>query len=305
MSETNEAKASSASLAAVKELRQATSAGIADCKKALSECEGDFEKAKDWLKQKGLSIANKKADRVAAEGLVAVKNRGRVATVIEVNAETDFVSKNKDFINFVSRVSEIAPNYDSLEDLKEADYGNGNTVNAELLSLISKVQENIVLRKFFKYTAEEGKLAHYVHGKVTEELGRIAVLVHLTGEGIDVLGKGIAMHIAGFMPLAISSADLDPALVEKETNNIKAELENVSKPQEVLDKMLEGKLNKYFKEVCLLNQPYLLDDKKTVAEVLKSHNTDLKFCKCISLGEDVEKKEEVSFADEVSKIIGG
>lgn len=293
---------SNISLDAVKQLRAATSAGIADCKKALTACGGVFEKAQDWLKQKGLSIASKKADRVAAEGLIAIKNDGHIATIVEVNAETDFVAKNKDFINFVSRVSEISTSYDDLEALKEADYGNGNSVHVELLNLISKVQENIVLRKFSKLVATEGKIYHYVHSKVTDTLGRIGVLVNLAGDEADVLGKGIAMHIAGFLPVALVSSELPSALVERETKNIKASLEEVSKPQEVLDKMLQGKLQKFFKEVCLLDQNYLLDDKKTVAEVLKAHNTKLLSFKCISLGEDIEKKEE-NFADEVSKII--
>ena len=167
------------SLDEVKKLREATSAGIADCKKALSESGGDFEKAKDWLKQKGLSIANKKSGRVAAEGLVAVVTDGTKASIIEVNAETDFVAKNQDFVDFVSKTADLSIDYSDLEQLKEAAFGNGNTVAAELLSLISKVQENMVLRKLVHMDANgDGKLYTYVHAKVNDKAGRIAVIVH-------------------------------------------------------------------------------------------------------------------------------
>lgn len=289
----------------VKKLREETSAGIADCKNALEECGGDFSKAKDWLKQKGLSIANKKSGRVAAEGLVAVNNNGKEAVIVEVNSETDFVAKNQDFINFVTQTASIAINCSSLEELKDTDYGNSNTVSGELLSLISKVQENLVLRKFEKITAKEGKLFHYVHSRVVDNVGRLVVVVNLKGDGdLSSLGKGLAMHIAGFNPLAINCGSLDKNLVKKEQDIIQEGLkEFANKPKEVLEKMLEGKMKKFFKEVCLLEQSYLLDDKKTVAEVLKDNKAEILSYTYISLGEDVEKKED-NFAEEVSKIIG-
>lgn len=294
------------SLDEIKKLREETSAGISNCKKALTECQGDFEQAKNWLKQKGLSIAKSKADRVAAEGLVAVNNDGKRATIIEVNAETDFVANNQDFINFVTNVSSISLNCLSLENLKDSDYGNGNNVASELLSLVAKVQENLVLRKFERIEAKEGKLYHYVHSKVVDNVGRIAVIVNLKGEGdLKDLGKGIAMHIAGFSPAALDSSCLHKSLVEKERSLIEEELKSVSdKPQEIIEKMLEGKMKKFFKEVCLVEQNYLLNDKKTVSEVLKENKAEILSYKYISLGEDVEKKED-NFADEVSKIING
>lgn len=294
------------SLDNIKKLREETSAGISNCKKALTECQGNFEEAKNWLKQKGLSIAKSKADRVAAEGLVSVNNNCRKATIIEVNAETDFVANNQDFINFVANVSSISTNCSSLEDLKDADYGNGNNVASELLSLVAKVQENLVLRKFESIEAKEGKLYHYVHSKVVDNVGRIVVVVNLKGEGdLKDLGKGIAMHVAGFNPAALDSSHLDKKLVEKERALIAEELKSVSdKPQEIINKMLEGKMRKFFKEVCLVEQNYLLNDKKTIAEVLKENQAEIISYKYLSLGEDIEKKED-NFADEVSKIING
>ncbi|MGV3278198.1 translation elongation factor Ts [Rickettsiales bacterium LUAb2] len=289
----------------IKTLREKTSAGMVDCKKALTECSGDLSKAEDWLKEKGLSVAQKKAGRVAAEGLVAALVNNKLGVIVEVNSETDFVSKNQEFIDFVKKVSDISIKCNSLEDLQSATYEAGVTVNDALVNLIAKIKENLLVRKFAKVEANKGELFSYVHAESAPGLGRIAVLLNLDGAGdLADLGKKLCMHIAAFSPKALDRSAVDSEIVENERKIQQAIVAETKKPQEIMDKMLEGKMNKFFQEICLLEQAYLMDDSKSVSTILKNNNATIVSYVRIALGEDVEKKEE-NFAEEVAKAMNG
>ncbi len=299
--------------ALVKELREKTGAGMMDCKAALQETNGDIEAAVDWLRKKGLAKAAKKAGRVAAEGLVAVESSGKTATAIEINSETDFVSRNPDFQAFVREVAKVALNTDGTVAAIEAAHFPGGTValKDKLNELIATIGENMTFRRAAKLTVNDGVIASYVHGAVTEGLGRIGVLVALESKGdvekLSALGRGIAMHVAAMNPLAVDASGIDPATVERE----KAILleKHQGKPANVQEKIVESGLKSYYKEVTLLDQAYVHDGSKTVAQAVKEAEggigAPIKIAAIVryALGEGVEK-EESDFAAEVAAAAG-
>ncbi|MFG1465703.1 translation elongation factor Ts [Xanthobacter sp. DSM 24535] len=299
--------------ALVKELRDKTGAGMMDCKAALTETAGDVEAAIDWLRKKGLAKAAKKAGRVAAEGLVAVESSGHYAVALEVNAETDFVARNGDFQAFVREAAKIALNTDgSLEALASAHFpGESVTVAEKLATLIATIGENMTLRRVAKLQVEHGLIASYVHGTVSEGLGRIGVLVALESKGdvekLSTLGRQIAMHVAALSPLALDASGIDESVVARE----KAILleKHQGKPANVQDKIAESGIKTFFKEVTLLEQPFVHDGSKSVSQVLKeaegSVGAPVKLTGFVryALGEGIEK-EESDFAAEVAAAAG-
>jgi elongation factor Ts len=299
--------------ALVKELRDKTGAGMMDCKTALGESGGDIEAAVDWLRKKGLSKAAKKAGRVAAEGLVAVESSGHVAAIVEVNSETDFVARNDQFQAFAREAAKIALMGEGTREALEAARFPGSpvTVKERLQELIATIGENMAIRRVAKLTVSAGLIATYVHNAVAEGLGKIGVLVALESPGdvgaLATLGRQIAMHVAATSPLALDAAGLDPATIVRE-KAILAE-KNASKPAHVLEKIIESGLKTYYKEVCLLDQPFIHEPSKSVAQVVKELEGRIGQPVRVSgfvryaLGEGIEK-EETDFAAEVAAAAG-
>ena len=300
--------------ASVKELRERTGAGMMDCKKALSETDGEMEAAIDWLRAKGLSAAAKKAGRTAAEGLVGVIVEGNRGAVVEVNSETDFVAKNEIFQNFVRNVAELALEHGTdVEALGSAQYPDGGTVTEALTDNIAKIGENQSLRRAAVLEVGEGAIVSYVHNQVAPGLGKIGVLVALESsaetETLSALGKQIAMHVAAAHPLALSSEDLSAELVERERGIAMEKAKESGKPQNIIEKMVEGGLAKFRKDHALMSQLFVMDNKTPVAEVVASAAKDagtaitLKGFVRFQLGEGIERKQE-DFAAEVAAAAG-
>ena len=300
--------------ASVKELRERTSAGMMDCKKALAETNGDMEAAIDWLRAKGLSAAAKKAGRTASEGLVGVVVEGKRGAVVEVNSETDFVAKNEIFQDFVRNVAKLALKHGTdVEVLGAAQYPEGGTVTEKLTDNIAKIGENQSLRRAAVVEVGQGGVVPYVHNKVADGLGKIGVLVALESsapaETLIQLGKQIAMHVAAAHPLALDAESLDPALIERERSIAMEKAKESGKPQNIVEKMVEGGLAKFRKEHALLTQLFVMDGKTPVAEVVASAAKDagtgieLKGFVRFQLGEGIEKKQE-DFAAEVAAAAG-
>jgi len=300
--------------ASVKELRERTGAGMMDCKKALAEASGEMEAAIDWLRAKGLAAAAKKAGRTAAEGLVGVAVEGNRGAVVEVNSETDFVAKNEIFQDFVRNVAQIAlKNGSDVEALSAASYPTGGTVAETLTDNIAKIGENQSLRRAAVVEVTEGVVVPYVHNQVVPGLGKIGVLVALEGaapaETLTALGKQIAMHVAAANPLALNADDLDADLVERERSIAMEKAKESGKPQNIIEKMVEGGLAKFRKDNALLSQLFVMDNKTPVAEVVaqaaKEAGTSivLKSFTRFQLGEGIEKKQE-DFAAEVAAAAG-
>jgi elongation factor Ts len=298
--------------ALVKELREKTGAGMMDCKGALNETNGDLEAAVDWLRKKGLAKAAKKAGRVAAEGLVAVESAGRHAAIVEVNSETDFVARNDGFQAFSREAAKLALNSDgTLEGLQAATFpGSSETVQEKLSNLIATIGENMTLRRVAKLEVAKGVIASYVHGQISEGLGKIGVLVALESEGdvefLSTLGRQIAMHIAATSPVALDASGVDPAVVERESNILREK--NAGKPDHVMAKIVESGLKSYYKEVTLLEQPFVHDGSKTITQVLKEAagkaggEVTIKGFIRYALGEGIEKEEGPDFAAEVASM---
>ncbi len=287
--------------ALVKELREKTGAGMLDCKKALEETSGNIEEAIDWLRKKGLASAAKKADRIAAQGLVGVIVDGKKGAVLEVNAETDFSSKNEHFVQFVKDATKLSLQCDTVETLASADL-NGKTVQDELTNLIATIGENMALRRVQTLEEKEGGIASYIHNSVADGLGSIGVLVALKGDESKVqsFGRQVAMHIAATSPLALNRDSLDPKVVEHE-RQIQIDIaRNSGKPEAIIEKMIEGRIRKYYEEVCLLDQDFALNPDVKVAQAAKDENMEITGYIRFSLGEGIEKKEE-NFAEEVAK----
>jgi len=301
--------------ALVKDLREKTGAGMMDCKKALTETGGDLEGAVDWLRKKGLAAAAKKAGRVAAEGLVGVVTEAKRGAVVEVNSETDFVARNEAFQNFVATVARLALDAGGdLDQLSDASYPEtGNTVAERLTDLIAKIGENLNLRRTGYLEVSEGAVASYVHNQAAPGLGKIGVLVALESSGdqakLDALGKQVAMHIAAAAPQAIDSAGVDASTLDRERNVLAEQARASGKPEEIIAKMVEGRLRKFYEEVCLLEQTYVIDGENKVGKALKQAEADvgapirvagfLRF----QLGEGIEK-EKGDFAAEVAAQLG-
>ena len=299
----------------VKDLREKTGAGMMDCKKALSETDGNVEAAVDWLRKSGLAAAAKKASRVAAEGLVAVHAFGNVGAAIEVNAETDFVSRNSEFQSFVSAVAEIA--LDKGEDtgaILNADFGNGSTVQDTLTSLISTIGENMNLRRAQSLSVSSGVVSSYVHNATAPGLGRIAVLVALESAGdvavLEGVGKQLAMHVAAASPRWATVDEVDQAELERERTILTDQAKDSGKPEEIIAKMVEGRLRKFYEETVLLEQVSVIDGESKISKTLEQAGQDagapvtLKGFVRYVLGEGVEK-EESDFAAEVAAAVQG
>jgi len=286
--------------AMVKELREATAAGMMDAKKALVETNGDFDAAVDWLRTKGLAKAAKKSGRVAAEGLVAVAVEGGVGVAVEVNSETDFVGKNAEFQKMVGDIANAATGVADVEALAAADLG-GKTVADTLTDKIATIGENMTLRRMARL--EGDTVVTYVHNAAAPGMGKIGVLVALTG-GDEALGKQIAMHIAAVNPAALDEGDMDPAVVEKE-RQIQIDIARESgKPDAVIEKMIVGRMKKFVAESTLLNQAFVINPDLTVGAAAAEAGATVTGFVRIEVGEGIEKKEE-DFAAEVAKAAQG
>lgn len=299
--------------AMVKELREKSGAGMMDCKTALNESGGDMEAAVDWLRTKGLAKAAKKAGRVAAEGLVGVAAQGSKAAVIELNSETDFVARNEGFQELVSKVAEVAVGTDgSVEAVAAADLG-GKPVADAITDAIATIGENMTLRRSAILSVNEGVVSTYIHGKVVEGLGKIGVLVALESSGdkgkLDALGRQIAMHVAATSPLALNTDELDPAVVEREKTVFSEQARESGKPENIIEKMVEGRLRKFYEEVTLVKQAFVINPDQTVEQAVealaKELGTDVKLSGFVrfALGEGIEKEEQ-DFAAEVAAATG-
>jgi len=286
--------------AMVKELREMTGAGMMDAKKALTETNGDQEAAIDWLRTKGLAKAAKKSGRTAAEGLVAVKVEGGKGVAVEVNSETDFVGKNADFQSMVANIAGAAINVSDVDALKAADLG-GKTVEETVTDAVATIGENMSVRRMA--TVEGDVVTSYVHNPATDGMGKIGVLVALKG-GDETFGKQVAMHIAAANPQALGEDDLDPAVVEKE-KNVQIEIARESgKPEQVIEKMIVGRMKKFMAEVTLLGQNFVINPDLTVAAAAKEAGAEIVGYVRMEVGEGIEKKEE-DFAAEVAKAAQG
>jgi len=302
--------------ALVKELRDSSGAGMMDCKKALIETGGDLEQATDWLRTKGLSKAAKKADRVAAEGLVGVAVRndgaGMTGAVIELNAETDFVARNELFQNAARAAAKAALDVEGgIDDLSAAKVEGGQSIADMITGLIATIGENMLLRRLARFQVGQGAIAFYVHNATAPDLGRIGVLVAVEGAGdqakLQEMGRKVAMHIAATQPLSLSTDDLDPAAVEKERAIFSEQALESGKPPQVVEKMVEGRLRKFFEEVVLLKQAFVMNPDQTVEQLVAETAKELgspvaiKGFARLALGEGVEKQED-DFAAEVAAL---
>jgi elongation factor Ts len=298
--------------AQVKELRDQTGAGMMDAKKALTETDGDMEAAVDWLRAKGLAKAAKKSGRTAAEGLAAVAVEGGAGVVVEVNSETDFVARNADFQSMVAAIARVALGVTGdVEALRVAPM-NGKTVGEVVTDKVATIGEHLSVRRFARLTGDV--VASYVHNAVAPGMGKIGVLVALNSKAdsgkLAELGKQIAMHVAATNPASLSQADLDPALVEREKQVLSEQARESGKPEAVIEKMIVGRMNKYFQEVCLLEQAFVLNPDlsvgKAVAEAAQAAGAPITvtgFVR-IAVGEGIEKEQE-DFAAEVAKTLKG
>ena len=302
----------------VKNLREKTGAGMMDCKKALSASDGDMEAAIDWLRKKGLAAASKKAGRTAAEGLVALRVEGKRGSVVEVNAETDFVARNHSFQNYVASVARLVLHSGrdvlAAEELAAlSDSSSGRTLGEELADLIATIGENMQLRRAAVLSVETGYIAGYMHSSIAPDMGKIGVLVALESQAspdqLAEIGRSLAMHVAACDPRSLSRDDLDPYLIERERAVLAEQVRDSGKPEEIIAKMVEGRLRKFYEQSVLLEQPYVMDDKKSVAQALKEASEqmgsplEVKGFFRFKLGEGIEKAQE-NFSDEVAAVAG-
>jgi len=285
----------------VKNLREKTGAGMLDCKKALDECQGDIDKAVDWLREKGIAKAAKKTDRIAAEGLAAIFENGNKAIVLEVNSETDFVAKNEEFKSFVNTVGETILNSEAktMEEANKLEV-NGETIESLTIALTAKIGEKISIRRFSVLEKNDDEaFGSYIHMG-----GRIACLVKVTGNDSNV-AREVAMHAAAMRPLYVNESEVPSDVLEKEKEIMRQELLNEGKPADKIDNILVGKVRKYYEEVCLENQIYVkAENKETVGKFLEMNNSKLIAMVRFEVGEGMEKRNE-NFADEVMSQING
>lgn len=293
----------------VKELREKTGAGMMDCKKALTETNGDMEKAVEFLREKGLAAAAKKSGRIAAEGIVKtyVSEDKKKGAIIELNCETDFVAINEEFVGFAGEIAKLVAEKElnTVEEVLAADLA-GKTVQDTLTELIAKIGENMNLRRVERFSAESGLVQEYIHGG-----GRIGVMVELacdnTSNVLVQLAKDVAMQIAAANPLFLSEADVDAKSLETEREVYRAQALNEGKPEKIVEKMVEGRIKKYFKEVCLLDQQWVKNGDMTISKLLEEKSKEIGAPVSIvryarfERGEGIEKKEE-NFAEEVAKM---
>jgi elongation factor Ts len=299
----------------VKDLREKTGAGMMDCKAALTETNGDMEAAIDWLRAKGLAKAAKKAGRVAAEGLVGVASKGTTAAVIELNSETDFVARNDGFQALVRDVASVALSAGGdVEAISAAGYpGSDKTVDASIKDAIATIGENMTLRRAAVLSVNDGVVSTYVHSAISDGLGKIGVLVALESAGdkdkLNALGRQIAMHIAATSPLSLNVDQLDPAVVDRERAVFIEQARESGKPDNIIEKMVEGRIRKFYEEVTLVKQAFVIDPDKTVEQAVEALGKELGTAVTLSgfvrfaLGEGIEK-EETDFAAEVAAAAG-
>jgi elongation factor Ts len=299
--------------ALVKDLREQTGAGMMDCKSALTETKGDVEAAIDWLRKKGLSKAAKKADRVAAEGLIGISTAPQKGAVVEVNAETDFVARNDHFQGLVKLIADVALSTGGDAEAVKAAKVGGKTVQEAIASAIATIGENMSLRRAASLSVGKGVVGTYMHNSISEGLGKIGVLVALESTGdpqeLAALGRLVAMHIAAAAPLAVDSSGLAADVIEREKGVLADKAKASGKPDNVIEKIVESGLKSFFKEVCLLDQPYVHDDKKNVAQALKEAEGKvggpIKVTGFVryKIGEGIEKQDS-DFAAEVAAAAG-
>ncbi len=297
----------------VKELRESTGVGMMDAKKALVKNDGDMEKAVDWLRTQGMAKAAKKSGRTAAEGLVAVVTDGTNGAIVEINAETDFVARNEEFQSFVRKVAANALNVNNLDELKSSEI-DGKTVEQTLTDLIATIGENMTIRRMERLSVLQGSVVGYVHSALDEGLGKIGVLVALESgastEILQAIGKQVAMHVAAANPQFLDKDSVAPDVLERERNVLKEQAIASGKPAEIAEKMVEGRIRKFYSEICLTEQPFIMDTDKTVAQAVKSSGDDagseikITGFTRIHLGEGIEKEEE-DFAAEVAAVANG
>lgn len=295
----------------VKELREKTGAGMMDCKKALVEAKEDFEGAVDWLRTKGLAAAAKKAGRVAVEGLTAVAINGTKGAVVEINSETDFVSRNEMFQKLVKEIAQIAVNHGDLESLKSAKAATGKTVEEEIVVNVATIGENLNLRRMQTVGVNDGVIASYVHNPSADGMGRISVLVALESTGdktkLMEVGKQIAMHVAAAKPQSLNKEGVDPSLIQKEKDIFTEQSRESGKPDNIIEKMIEGRIRKFLEEIVLLDQAFVIDGKTKISDVIANLAKELgapvklKDFARFEIGEGIEK-EETNFADEVAAV---
>ena len=296
----------------VKELREMTGAGMMDCKKALVQTEGDIEKAVEYLREKGLAAAAKKAGRVAAEGIVKtfVSADKKTAGMVEVNCETDFVAANEEFVSFADKVAEMVANTSAanVEELLAEKFDGEATVQEALTALIAKLGENMTLRRFAKFNIEKGAVASYIHGG-----GRIGVMVEVAcdteSEILEEVAREICMQVAAANPLFLSKEEVDSESLEKEKEIYRVQALNEGKPENIVEKMVNGRIQKYYKEVCLLDQAWVKDGDKSITKYLQEKSKEVGSPITVTRysrferGEGIEKVEE-DFAAEVAKTMG-
>lgn len=303
------------STAIIKDLRERTGAGMMDCKRALDENGGDMEKAIDWLRKKGIASAAKKSGRIAAEGLVAVASGDASAAMIELNSETDFVARNEQFQQLAEALAGYAVKVNgNIDALKTHNCSiNNKPVEAVVTDAIATIGENIQLRRSTALSVKQGVVATYVHSAVKAGMGKIGVLVALESAGnkeaLLALGKQIAMHVAAAKPEALNKEEVDPAKLDRERNVLKDQAIASGKPADVAEKMVEGRIRKYYEEVVLLEQLFVIDGKTKITDVVKAAEKDagapikLTGFARFALGEGIEKQED-NFAEEVAKAAG-
>lgn len=304
------------SAAMVKDLRDKTGAGMMDCKAALKETNGDVEAAVDWLRKKGLAKAAKKAGRTAADGLVAVATSGEKGVLVEVNAETDFVARNETFQKMVANIAEIALGVDGdTEKLKAANYpGSDKTIDEYISEMIGQIGENMALRRAAGLSVDEGVIVPYIHTQVCEGAGKIGVIVALKSSGdkdaLNALGKQIAMHVAAARPLSLKVEELDAAVVQREKDVLSDQARASGKPENIIEKMVEGRLRKFYEESVLLEQIFVIDGETRIAKVVENAKgaagaeVELVGFERFELGEGIEVAED-DFAAEVQAMAGG
>lgn len=284
----------------VKELREMTGAGMMDAKKALVETDGDMEAAIDWLRTKGLAKAAKKSGRTAAEGLVAIAVEGGKGVAVEVNSETDFVAKNTEFQEMVGAIARAALSVEDVEALAAADL-DGKPVSEAITEAIARIGENMSLRRMASVSGDV--VASYIHNAVAPDMGKIGVLVALRG-GSEEFGRQVAMHVAAANPQALNAESLDPALVEKERAILTDQARESGKPEQVIEKMIEGRMRKFFAENTLLGQAFVINPDLSVEKAAKEAGAEILGYVRMEVGEGIEKKTE-DFAAEVAKTMGG
>ncbi|UVK52767.1 translation elongation factor Ts [Mesorhizobium sp. AR02] len=303
----------SISAAQVKELRDLTGAGMMDCKAALNETNGNMEEAVDWLRKKGISKADKKAGRTAAEGLIGVDAGVREAAIVEVNSETDFVARNEQFQELVRNIAKVALAYGTTEAVAAAKYpGSDKSVTEVIKDAVGTIGENISFRRSAKLTVPHGAVATYVHNSVADNLGKLGVLVAIETTGnehaANAFARQVAMHVAATNPLALTAEQIDPAAVEREKAIFSDQARQSGKPEAIIEKMVEGRLRKFYEEVVLLKQAFVLNPDITVEKALKDAEKEIGAPAKITvylrfaLGEGIEK-EATDFAAEVAAAV--